>query len=159
MSHNSNDTTSDKQSNRDISATDQSERSVASVSVNTDRFERDSSSRRLLIVGGVAVVAIIAVVMLLLWSRRTPKPAPVETPPTLESQKKEDEHSQEAAIEVSDETAELVGIKTEPATRGEIEETLPTTGRVLVAPNSEAIIGAKMYERRIHAQDARPSDQ
>jgi cobalt-zinc-cadmium efflux system membrane fusion protein len=152
MSQNSNDTTSDKQSNRDISATDQSERSVASVSVKTERFERDSSSRRLLIVGGVAVVAIIAVVVLLLWSRRTPKPALVETPPTLESQKeggKEDAHSQEGAIEVSDETAELVGIKTEPATRGEIEETLPTTGRVLVAPDSEAIIGAKVSGRAV----------
>src|SRR4029453_19229699 len=57
--------------------------------------------------------------------------------------------SQEGAIEVSDETAELVGIKTEPATRGEIEETLPTTGRVLVAPNSEAIIGAKVSGRAV----------
>src|SRR5690242_9031721 len=83
-----------------------------------------TSSRRLLIVGAVAVMGVIAAVVLLLWSRRTPKPALVETPPTLESQKeggKEDGHSQEGVIEVSDETAELVGIKTEPATRGEIE--------------------------------------
>jgi cobalt-zinc-cadmium efflux system membrane fusion protein len=152
MSENSNDTTSDKQSNRDISAKDQTERSVASVSVNTERFAQDSSSRRLLIVGAVAVMGVIAVVVLLLWSRRTPKPALVETPPTLESQKegaKEDEHRQEGAIEVSDETAELVGIKTEPATRGEIEETLPTTGRVVVAPNSETIIGAKVSGRAV----------
>src|ERR1700752_672091 len=112
MSENSNDTTSEKQSNRDISAKDQTQRSVASVSVNTERFAQDSSSRRLLIIGGVAVVAIIAVVVLLLWSRRTPKAALVKTPPTLESQKeggKEDEHSQEGAIEVTDETAELIG--------------------------------------------------
>ena len=137
MSQNSNDVTTDKPSNGEISAADQSERSVA--------------SRRLLIVGGVAVVAIMAVVGLLLWSRRTPKPALVETPPTLEKKEggKEDAHSQEGAIEVTDETADLVGIKTEPATRGEIEETLATTGRVLVAPNSEAIIGAKVSGRAV----------
>lgn len=124
----------------------------ASPTDQGDQFGRETSARRLLIVAGVAVVGVIAVVVLLLWSRRTPKPALVETPPTLASQKeggKEDEHSQEGAIEVSDETAELVGIKTEPATRGEIEETLPTTGRVLVAPNSEAIIGAKVSGRAV----------
>ncbi len=152
MSENTNDVASDKRTARDVTQIDPSGPSVNAVSVNTERFARDSSSRRLLIVGGVAVVAIIAVVVLLLWSRRTPKPALVETPPTLESQKgggKEDEHSQEGAIEVSDETAELVGIKSELATRGEIEETLPTTGRVLVAPNSEAIIGAKVSGRAV----------
>jgi cobalt-zinc-cadmium efflux system membrane fusion protein len=152
MTQNSNDPTSEKRTSRDVLTTDQGERSVASVSLESERFERGSSSRRLLIVGGVAVVAIIAVVVMLLWSRRTPKPALVETPPTLESQKeggKEDAHSQEVAIEVSDETAELVGIKTEPATRGEIEETLATTGRVFVAPNSEAIIGAKVSGRAV----------
>ena len=153
MTENHNDIASDKQTARDVAPRDPSEPSVSSVSVETERFDRDTSSRRLLIVGGVAVVAIIAVVVLLLWSRRTPKPALVETPPTIASQKeagaKEDAHSQEGAIDVSDETAELVGIKTEPASRGEIEETLPTTGRVLVAPNSEAIIGAKVSGRAV----------
>jgi membrane fusion protein, heavy metal efflux system len=150
MSQNSNDVTTDKQSNPGTSAADQSERSVVS-SVENERFERDSSSRRVLIVGGVAVFAIIAIVVLLLWSKRVPKPALVETPPTLEKKEggKEDAHNQEGAIEVTDETAELVGIKTEPATRGEIEETLSTTGRVLVAPNSEAIIGAKVSGRAV----------
>jgi cobalt-zinc-cadmium efflux system membrane fusion protein len=151
MTEKTNDIGSDKPIG-DAAQIDPSEPSVDAASTNTERFAQDSPSRRLLIVGAVAVVAIIAVVVLLLWSRRSPKPALVETPPTLESQKeggKEDEHSQEGAIEVSDETAELVGIKTEPATRGEIEETLPTTGRVLVAPNSEAIIGAKVSGRAV----------
>ncbi|MFL6230282.1 MAG: efflux RND transporter periplasmic adaptor subunit [Pyrinomonadaceae bacterium] len=76
----------------------------------------------------------------------------VETPPTAEGNRAGeggDEHSQEGAIEVSDETAELVGIKTEPAARGEIEDTLATTGRVLVAPNAEAVIGAKVDGRAV----------
>src|SRR3954465_15259413 len=101
MREKNNDVASDKPA-RDVAQIDPSGSNVDAVSVNTERFEQDSSSRRLLIVGGVAVVAIIAVVVLLLWSRRTPKPALVETPPTLESQKeggKEDEHSQEGAIE------------------------------------------------------------
>lgn len=139
--------------NKTAAETTVSQRPVASVSVETERFERDTTSHRLLIVAGVAVLAIVAVLALLLWSRRTPKPALVETPPTLASQgetgAKEDAHSQEGSIEISDETAELVGLKTEPASRGEIEETLPTTGRVLVAPNSEAIIGAKVPGRAV----------
>src|SRR4026208_1843823 len=113
MSEKTNDIASDKPIG-DTAQIDPSEPSVDAAPTNTERFAQNSSSRRLLIVGAVAVVAIIAVAVLLLWSRRTPKPALVATPPTLESQKeggKEDEHSQEGAIEVSDETAELVGIK------------------------------------------------
>src|SRR5689334_13702007 len=109
MSEKTNDIVSDKPIG-DPAQIDPSEPSVDAASTNTERFPQDSSSRRLVIVGAVAVMGVIAVVVLLLWSRRTPKPALVETPPTLEWQKeggKEDEHSQEGAIEVSDETAKL----------------------------------------------------
>ena len=137
---------------KDESQTASSNLSITSVSQDSVRSGKDHSTRKVLIVASVAAIAIAAVVVaLILWSKRSPKSALVETPPTLASQAeggaKEDKHSQEGAIEVSDETAELVGIKTEPAVLGEIEETLPTTGRVLVAPNSEAIIGAKVSGR------------
>jgi len=82
--------------------------------------------------------------------------AVVEKPPTAEGkhagedgEKHGDEHSQEGAIEVDEETAKLVGIKTEEAVQGQIEETIPTAGKVLVAPNAQAVIGAKVGGRAV----------
>ena len=122
-------------------------------SVATERLGTRPRSRTVLIVASVVVLAIAAVLAFLLWPKRKPQVTVTETPPTVAAQSEEekghDEHSQEGAIEISDETAELVGIKTEPAAHGEIEETLATTGRVLVAPNSEAIIGAKVSGRAV----------
>jgi len=128
-------------------------RRVTSVSTETESLKRRPSSRTVVVVAAVGALAIVILLALLLWPKRKPQVAATETPPTIaaqgEADKHEDEHSQEGAIEISDETAELVGIKTEPAARGEIEETLATTGRVLVAPNSEAIIGAKVSGRAV----------
>ena len=128
-------------------------RQRVTASVESGGGESRPRSRTVLIVAAVAVLAIVAVLALLLWPERKPQVTATETPPTVaaqnEDQKHEDEHSQEGAIEISDETAELVGIKTEPAAHGEIEDTLMTTGRVLVAPNSQAIIGAKVSGRAI----------
>lgn len=130
-----------------------SHRRVTSVSAETESPKRRPPSRTLLFVAAVGALAIVILLALLLWPKRKPRAAVTETPPTIASQaeadKHGDEHSQEGAIEVSDETAEMVGIKTEHAARGEIEETLATMGRVLVAPNSEAIIGAKVSGRAV----------
>lgn len=127
--------------------------------------ERRRPSNAALAVGAVAAIAIIALLAFLLWPRhREETKVAVETPPTAEKHAGEeggehgDEHSQEGAIEVSDETAELVGIKVEPAAKGEIEDTLATTGRVLVAPNSQAVIGAKT-DGRVVSVSAEPGQR
>lgn len=113
------------------------------------------SSRQLLLIVSV-VLLLIALMAYLLWPRSEKTTVAVEKPPTLEGklageegEEHGDEHSQEGAIEVSDETAELVGIKTEEVAQGEIEETIATVGKVLVAPNSQAIIGAKVEGRAV----------
>jgi cobalt-zinc-cadmium efflux system membrane fusion protein len=124
------------------------------ISTETEQVRRKPLSRTVLIVAAVAVAALIILLAVLLWpkSKQETKVA-VETPPTLGEMKEGgehgDEHSQEGVIEVNDETAELVGIKTEPAAKGEIEDTISSTGRVLVAPNSQAIIGAKVSGRAV----------
>jgi membrane fusion protein, heavy metal efflux system len=59
---------------------------------------------------------------------------------------------------VNSETAELVGIKAEPAATGEIEDALTTTGRVLAALNEQAIIGAKVEGRAVKVL-AQPGQQ
>jgi len=122
--------------------------SFASVGSPSLSF-RPSSGQRLLI--AAAVLSLIALLAYFLWPRPKTTLA-VEKPPALEGNRaseKGEEHRQEGAIEVSDETAELVGIKTEEGTRGEIEETIATVGKVLVAPNSQAIIGAKVEGRAV----------
>lgn len=104
-------------------------------------------------------VLIIAVILLLmvsvaywLWLRPAKRTRAVETPTTLEARHADeapDEHSQEGAIEVSDETAELVGIKTDRVINGEIEDSIVTVGKALVAPNGMAVIGAKVDGRAV----------
>ena len=122
--------------------------SVTSTSVETERLERRSPSRTLVIVAALAVLAILMLLALLLWPKRKAQVTVTETPPTVAAEHG-DEHSQEGAIEVSDETAEMIGIKTEPAAKGEIEDTIATTGRVLVAPNAQAVVGAKTDGRAV----------
>ncbi|HEX5733756.1 MAG TPA: efflux RND transporter periplasmic adaptor subunit [Blastocatellia bacterium] len=110
-----------------------------------------SSPARLLLASALALV-LVALVAYLLWPRQEKAKVAVETPPTLEAAREgdeHDEHSQEGAVEVSDETAELVGIKTERVVSGEIEDTIATVGKALVAPNGQAIVGAKVDGRAV----------
>lgn len=99
-----------------------------------------------------AALALVLVTAFLLWPKKPERAAAAEVPPTVAGHEEEgeghgDEHSQEGAIELDDETAELLGVETEKAARSEIEETVATTGRVLVAPNAQAIVGAKVAGR------------
>src|SRR6185369_11642341 len=103
----------------------------------------DPSSRRVLLIGA-GVLLLFVVIGYFLWPKPKTKTAVIETPPTLEARHAGEEgekHSQEGAIEVSDETAELIGIKTAQVVNGEIEETIAATGKVLVAPNGQAMVG------------------
>ncbi|HKP10972.1 MAG TPA: efflux RND transporter periplasmic adaptor subunit [Blastocatellia bacterium] len=59
---------------------------------------------------------------------------------------------------MSDETAELVGIKAEPVVSGEIEETIAAAGKVLVEPNGQALVGAKVDGRAVRVL-AEPGQQ
>jgi cobalt-zinc-cadmium efflux system membrane fusion protein len=106
------------------------------------------SPGRVLLMAAVALAAVVLVAYLL-WPRQDKRIASVETPPTLEAERAEehDEHSQEGAVEVSDETAELIGLKTEKVANGEIEDTIAAVGKALVAPNGQAIVGAKVDGR------------
>lgn len=125
------------------------------VSAESTSVRFRPSPRQVLLIA-VGVLSLFALMAYLLWPRPQKATVAVEKPPTLEGKhageegvEHGDEHSQEGAIEVSDETAELVGIKTEKAAQGEIEETIATIGKVLVAPNSQAIIGAKVDGRAV----------
>lgn len=130
---------------------DETARGGAVVDKTTEGRALGLPSRRVLLVGaGVLLLSLF--IAYLLWPRPKPKNVVVETPPTLEAKHAGEEgekHSQEGAIEISDETAELVGIKTEEVAQGEIEDSIATTGKVLVAPNSQAIIGAKVDGRAV----------
>lgn len=133
------------------SCTDSTEEAAAKTeTLNVQRHP----SRTLLIVVAVAAAAIVLLIVVLLWPKQKTQIAAGETPPALATGKEgsEDEHSQEATIEISDKTAELAGVKTEPAARGEIEDTISSTGKVLVAPDSEAIVGAKVSGRAVRVQ-------
>jgi cobalt-zinc-cadmium efflux system membrane fusion protein len=117
------------------------------------RTARRGPARAVLIVAAVMGLALLLLLALLLWPKRKQDVAVTETPPTVAARQEgagaHDEHGQAGAIEISDETAELVGIKTEPAARGEIEDTIAATGKVLVAPNAQAIVGAKVSGRAV----------
>lgn len=120
----------------------------------------DLPSRRVLLVGA-GVLLLFIVVGYFLWPRPKPKTVVVETPPTLEARhagQESEKHSQEGAIEVSNETAELIGIKTAQVVNGEIEETIATTGKVLVAPNGQAMVGTKVDGRAVRVL-AEPGQQ
>lgn len=108
------------------------------------------SSRATLIIA-VAALSLVALIAYWLWARPKQTAAVTGKPPNLESkragEKGSDEHGQEGAIEVSDETAKLMGIKTEEVVQGQIEETIQTIGKVLAAPNAQAVVGAKVDGR------------
>lgn len=95
-------------------------------------------------------LALVVLVAYLLWPRHGGRVVAVETAPTVEAKhegEEHDEHSQEGAVEASDETAELIGLKTEKVANGEIEESIAAVGKALVAPNGQAIVGAKVDGR------------
>lgn len=123
------------------------------VETRQERTARRPPSRAVVVVATVAVIALLLLLAFLLWPKKKEVAAVTETPPTVAARQEgeggHDEHGQEGAIEISDETAELVGIKTEPVARGEIEETIASTGKVLVAPNAQAIVGAKVSGRAV----------
>ncbi len=100
---------------------------------NNTRF----SVRAILIT--VMALLLVALAAYLLWPRQEKTTAASENP----AEEMHDEHSQEGMIEIDDETAELIGLKTEKAVRGEIEETLSTMAKALVAPAGEAVVGSK----------------
>ncbi len=128
----------------------------ASTSHRGDIVERlvvrfRSSPAQVLLTAAVAL-ALVVFVAYLLWPRHNRTQVAVETPPTVAAKhegEEHDEHSQEVAVEVSDETAELIGLKTEKVANGEIEDTIAAVGKALVAPNGQAIVGAKVDGRAI----------
>jgi cobalt-zinc-cadmium efflux system membrane fusion protein len=138
----------------DAAGTTTPPRSVVTVSTETEHesLRRTPLSPAVLAVVAIAVISLIVILAFFLWPRKSVRTATVETPPTMakkEGEEAGDQHSQEGAIEVSDEMAETVGIKTEPAAKGEIEDTIATTGRVLVAPDAQGIVGAKVEGRAV----------
>src|SRR5689334_17620412 len=80
-----------------------------------------------------AMLALSATILIVVLLRGRPgRPvAAVETPPTLEGKhageegrERRDERDQEGSVEVSDEIAELIGLRTEKVASGEIEESI-----------------------------------
>ena len=123
------------------------------VAVSIERTHRrfGSSPARVILAATLALL-LVAILAYLLWPRQEKVKVAVETPPTLEATREgneHDEHSQEGAVEVSEETAALVGIKTEKVVSGEIEDTIATVGKALVAPNGQAVVGAKVDGRAV----------
>ena len=107
------------------------------------------SPAQVLVIAAVTL-SLVVVIVYLMWPRHSRTVVAVETPSTLEAKHEgeaHDEHSQEGAVEVSDETAQLMGLKTEKVAMGEIEDTIATVGKALVAPNGHAIVGAKVDGR------------
>jgi cobalt-zinc-cadmium efflux system membrane fusion protein len=105
-------------------------------------------SRNAALIGGVAAVLVVLLAAFIFWPRDTARVSVTEKPPTLEGEAGEGgEHGEEGAIELEAETAELMGIEVEEAAEAEIDETIATTGRVLVAPNAQGVVGAKVSGR------------
>ena len=97
----------------------------------------------------ITALVAVAVLSFFLLSRSNKKQLPEKVSAETTHEEGHDEHSQEGTIEVSEEIAGLIGIKTEPVARGEIEDTISTTGKVFVTPNGQAIIGAKVSGRAV----------
>jgi membrane fusion protein, heavy metal efflux system len=104
---------------------------------------------RLLLLAAVVFLALTAAAMYRLWPRHQSRAVAVEKPPTVGDSQAGGASEKEAAVEVSEETARLIGIKTEEAVQGPIEETIAAPGRVLAAPNAQAVIGAKVDGRAV----------
>ena len=125
--------------------------SVIAVLAQLARRRFRASPAQSLLIATLALLS-VALVTYLLWPRPEKTKVAVETPPTLEAKhegEQHDEHSQEGAIEVSDEIAALVGIKTEQVASGEIEDSISTVGKAIVAPNGQAIVSAKVDGRAV----------
>jgi cobalt-zinc-cadmium efflux system membrane fusion protein len=115
-------------------------------------YSRLRSSPRALPLIAMAALAIIAALAYLLWPRTEEVKVAGETPPAVEGKRAgedHDEHSQEGVIEIGDETAEMIGVRTQPVETGEIEDTIATVGKALVAPGGQAIVGAKSDGRAL----------
>lgn len=129
--------------NEEASASDRGD----SVNHIVKRFQQ--SSRLVLLIAAI-VLASIVLVAYLLWPRQTRRMVAGQAPPTVEDKhegEEHDEHSRGAAVEVSDEIAELIGLKTEKVAIGEIDDGIAAVGKALVAPNGQAIVGAKVDGR------------
>lgn len=138
------------------------EPSVSEAVVDNTREGRalDLRSLRILLIAA-GFLLFFFFVAYLLWPKAKTKTGVGETPATLEGNHAGDEaekHNQEGAIEVSEETAQLIGIKTAQVINGEIQETIATTGKVLVAPNGQAMVGTKVDGRAVRVL-AEPGQQ
>ncbi len=137
--------------NKNIKEAAEDQPSVIAVLAQHARRRLRASPAQSLLIATLALL-LVALVGYLLWPRPEKTKVAVETPPTLEAKhegEEHDEHSQEGAIEVSDEIAALVGIKTEQVANGEIEDSISTVGKALVAPNGQAIVSAKVDGRAV----------
>ncbi|HEV2663281.1 MAG TPA: biotin/lipoyl-binding protein, partial [Blastocatellia bacterium] len=119
----------------------------------TDQPSPPRFPRRAAFVLATLILAALVAVVIWLWPRRGPTVTTVEKPPTLEGKQAGEEggeeHSQQGAVEVDEETAKLIGIKTEEVAMGKIEEDIAAPGKALAAPNSQAVIGAKVDGRAV----------
>ncbi len=127
------------------------QRSIVAVLTEHTRRRFRASPVRVLLIAAMALFLVVLITYLL-WPRQEKVKVAVETPPTLEARHEgdeHDEHSQEGAVEVTDETAELIGLKTEKVVAGEIEDSIASVGKALVAPNGQAVVGAKVDGRAV----------
>jgi len=106
-----------------------------------------------LVLAALTLAALVPTTIWLWPSRSKPATLAVEKSPTLEGKRAGEEggeeHNQEGAVEVDEETAKLVGIKTEEVAEGQIEEDIAVPAKVLAASNSQAVIGAKVDGRAV----------
>lgn len=141
------------------------------INNNSDVKEHRSTSplssswhRRYLIIIAVLLITLVAIsgYLFRVKNQSVNKPSPevmLDKSTSKESTSTHAEHSenehhneqtQQGAIVVTSEMAQLIGLKSEIAAKGDIEDTITTTGRVLVAPDQQAIIGAKVDGRTLH---------
>jgi len=123
----------DRVSERETSApgalieADAAERGV-SGGTTTEAQLRSITSRRVLLIASAALLAVVAAY--LLWPKTKPKMTVAETHTAVgakDAATDGETHSEEGAIEVSEETAELMGIRTAQVVNGEIADNLQLT--------------------------------
>jgi membrane fusion protein, heavy metal efflux system len=153
----------DKPSNPDPSAQSGSDRMTDEITQprSTAGIFADPTPTTRLTIRGWVIAATLALAALIaaaywLWPRPKPTAAVVEKSSAAESkrageesEKSEEEHSQKGAVEVDEETAKLIGLKTEEAAEGQVEETIAAAGKILAGPNSQAVVGAKVDGRAV----------
>ncbi len=111
--------------------------------------------RRIIVIAILALCFIFSIAYFS-WRHGKQKVTAGESSPSLagkqankETEDRHDESNQKDALEINAEMAELVGIKTEAAVTGDIDESIATTGRILVDPDQQAVIGAKVDGRAV----------